>query len=216
MEGPLHQLAPADLRVIETLRYDPRGEAEGGFCRLHRHLERARQTCARLNIVFDREACETALRAAVQREPARCRLTIDRAGRPEASAAALGPAPDRWRVTVSKARVSSRDPWLAVKTTERRLYDEARNALPSGVDEVIFLNEAGEVCEGTITNVFARFEGQLVTPPLSCGLLPGILREEMLEAGVAVERRFGLAELQRAEAVFVGNSLRGLIPAELA
>jgi 4-amino-4-deoxychorismate lyase len=212
VESPLYELAPADLRIIETLGYDP----GAGFRRLPRHLDRAGRTCARLRIAFDRSACEAALRAAVAGTPARCRLTIDRAGHLEVTTAKLAPAPGRWRVMVSATRLAADDPWLAVKTTQRLIYDEARASLPQGVDEAIFLNEAGEVCEGTITNVFAKLDGRLVTPPLACGLLPGVLRAEMLETGAATERAFGLAELQRAEALFVGNSLRGLIPAQFS
>lgn len=215
MESPLYHLAPADLRVIETLGYDPGLDAEGGFRRLARHLDRAERTCERLRIAFDRRACEAALRAAVAGIAARCRLTIDRAGRLDVTTATLAPAPARWRVMVSPTRLAAGDPWLAVKTTQRLIYDEARAALPQGIDEAIFLNEAGAVCEGTITNIFARLDGRLVTPPLDCGLLPGILREELLESGKAIEQSFGVADLQRVDQLFVGNSLRGLIAAEL-
>jgi 4-amino-4-deoxychorismate lyase len=219
VESPLYELAPAELKVIETLRWAP----DEGFCRLARHLARAERTCARLRIAFDRAACEAALSGAVAAAPApalRCRLTLDRQGRVEVTAAPLGNAPARWRATVSRERLTAEDPWLRVKTTRRRLYDDTRAALPAGIDEVIFLNQAGEVCEGTITNIFARLGGQaeeqrLVTPPLACGLLPGILREELLETGAATEQRLTLADLREAEAVFLGNSLRGLIPAEL-
>jgi 4-amino-4-deoxychorismate lyase len=215
VESPLHELAPADLQVIETLGYVPGLEAEGGFRRLQRHLDRAQRTCARLRIAFDRRACEAALRAAVTGTAARCRLTIDRAGRLEVTTATLAPTPARWRVMVSPTRLAANDPWLAVKTTQRLIYDKARAALPPDIDEAIFLNEAGAVCEGTITNIFARLDGRLVTPPLDCGLLPGILREELLESGEAIEQSFGLAELQRADQILVGNALRGLIPCEL-
>lgn len=215
MESPLYELAPADLSVIETLGYDPDLGPGGGFRRLTRHLDRAARTCARLQIAFDRAVCERVLHGAVGESPARCRLAIDRQGRVEVTAAAMVPAPPVWRMMVSPTRLDADDPWLAVKTTQRQLYDDTRASLPPDVDEAIFLNQAGDVCEGTITNIFARLEGQLVTPPLSCGLLPGILRADLLETGTAVERSFGLAELRRAEAVFVGNSLRGLIPATL-
>ena len=84
-------------------------------------------------------------------------------------------------------------------------------------DEVILLNERGEVCEGTITNVFVDIgDGVLVTPALACGLLPGVLRGELLDAGRAREAVLSPADLMDAKALFVGNSLRGLIPARLA
>ena len=215
MESPLHELAPADLKVIETLGYDPDLEPGGRFRRLARHLDRAARTCARLGIAFDRAACQQVLHEAIGRTPARCRLTIDRQGRVEVAVTPMPPVPPVWRVMVSSTRLDAGDPWLTVKTTQRQLYDDTRASLPPDVNEVIFLNQAGDVCEGTTTNVFALLEGRLVTPPLRCGLLPGILRAELLETGAAAERPFGLAELQRAEAVFVGNSLRGLIPANI-
>ena len=115
---------------------------------------------------------------------------------------------------MAEARLASGDPWLRVKTTERRVYDAARDALPAGIDEVLFLNERGEVCDGTITSVFVARGGALVTPPLRCGLLPGVLREEMLAEGLCREAVLRREDL--AEGLMVGNALRGLIPARLA
>ena len=89
----------------------------------------------------------------------------------------------------------------------------------SGVGRVIagrylLLNRLGEVCEGTITNVFADMgDGVLLTPPLRCGLLPGVLRGELLEGGKAREAVLTEDDLHGAKAIFVGNSLRGLIRA---
>ncbi len=211
MEGPLRDIAPPGLRVIETLRYDP----VAGLCRLPLHLDRAESTCARLRIPFERRACRAALEEIAAPAPLRCRLAIDMEGRLETGTAPLEPSPPRWRVSVSRDRVASGNPWLGVKTTERGLYDAARARLPAGVQETLFLNERGEVCEGTITTVFARLDDRLCTPPLACGLLPGVLRAEMLGAGRAEERVLVPADLEAAEALFVGNSLRGLIPAEL-
>ncbi|MGB8622576.1 MAG: aminotransferase class IV, partial [Paracoccaceae bacterium] len=106
--------------------------------------------------------------------------------------------------------------WLGVKTTRRALYDAARAALPDGLDELLYLNQRGEVCEGTITNIFFETGQGLLTPPLSCGLLPGVLRAELLAQGRAREAVLRPADLGTARAVFVGNSLRGLIRAEIA
>ena len=79
---------------------------------------------------------------------------------------------------------------------------------------MILLNRRGEVCEGTITNVFADIgDGVLLTPPLRCGLLPGVLRSELRESGTAREAVLSEDDLRRAKAIFVGNSLRGLIGA---
>jgi 4-amino-4-deoxychorismate lyase len=80
--------------------------------------------------------------------------------------------------------------------------------LPEGLDEVIFLNERGEVCEGAITNLFFDRGQGMRTPPLSCGLLPGVLRAEL-----GCKEEVLLAEDLPKVRLWVGNALRGLIPA---
>ena len=105
-------------------------------------------------------------------------------------------------------------PRLAHKTTDRALYDRARAALPAGVDEYLFLNERGEAAEGTITTLFFDLGDGLRTPPLSSGCLPGCLRAELLATGRAREEPLPASLLPRAK-LWMGNSLRGLIPAVL-
>ncbi|MEF9603608.1 aminotransferase class IV, partial [Paracoccus sp. PXZ] len=109
-------------------------------------------------------------------------------------------------------RLNSGDPWLRLKTTRRAHYDAARAALPEGIEEAIFLNERGEVCDGTITTVFFDRGQGIRTPPLSCGLLPGVLRTGMLAEGACREELLLAEELPRVR-LWVGNALRGLIPA---
>jgi len=140
--------------------------------------------------------------------PARLRLTLDREGRVEWTTAALPPAKAEWRVGLAAERLRSDDPWLRVKSTRRETYDRARAALPEALDEVIFLNERGEVCDGSITSVFFDRGQGMRTPPLSSGLLPGVLRAE-LGCPEAVLRAEDLPEVR----LWVGNALRGLIPA---
>ena len=145
----------------------------------------------------------------------RVRLTLRLDGVAAVASASLPPGKAVWSLRLADARVDSRDPWLRLKTSRRRRYDTARAALPAGVDEVLFLNERDEVCEGTITNVFADLGSGLVTPALACGLLPGVLRAEMLARGACREAVLSAGDLRRAR-LFVGNSLRGLIPARMA
>ncbi len=84
------------------------------------------------------------------------------------------------------------------------------------MDEVILLNERGEVCEGTITSVFLDIGGTTcVTPALSCGLLDGVLRRELLNNSVVQEGVVTVDDLSRARNILVGNSLRGMIRAQL-
>lgn len=206
------RLPAPDLQVIETLGSD----GQGGFVRLDLHLDRLRATCARLGLPLDMGAVRAALADVPHDGPRRVRIAVDAGGRVALTHAPCPPVAAPWRLRIATERLDSADPWLGVKTTHRAIYDRARAALPEGVDELLFLNERGQVCEGTITNVFARLDGQLCTPPLACGLLPGVLRRDLIERGEAVERILTPADLTRAEALFVGNSLRGLIPAVMA
>ncbi|GAB1362234.1 aminotransferase class IV family protein [Rhodobacter sp.] len=180
----------------------------GRFPRLPLHIERLRRSRQRLGWArpggeFDWD-CDLALPAV----PARVRLTVDAAGKAEWQVADLPPARAEWRVGPAAATVRSGDPWLTVKSTRREAQDAARAALAPGLDEVLFLNERGEVTEGTITTVFFDRGQGMRTPPLSSGLLPGVLRAE-LGCPEEVLRAEDLPQVR----LWVGNALRGLIPA---
>jgi len=209
VESALHEIAPTGLKIIETLGFTPKA----GFTRLALHLDRCEATSAVLRFPFDRAAILQALGEAVSDRPVRLRLTLDKTGDVDITAADFSNDPRLWHVAVSERRVASNDPWLAVKTTKRALYDQTRAALPEAIDEVIFLNERGEVCEGTISNIFVERNGLLMTPPVTCGLLPGVLRQELLQAGQAKEGLLTLSDLEGG--FYLGNSLRGLIKARL-
>ncbi|WP_044008561.1 aminotransferase class IV family protein [Leisingera methylohalidivorans] len=200
------------FRLIETLGWHP-GE---GFRHLEQHLARMARSAAAFGIPFDPAQARHVLAEAAGDRPRRCRLALDAGGQLELTAPPLGSSPAEWRLGIAETRLDAADVWLQHKTTRRILYDAARANLPGGMDELLFLNQRGEVCEGTITNLFVtRADGQVVTPPLTCGLLPGILRQVMLERGECREAVLGLQDLQAARAIRMGNSLRGLIPARL-
>ncbi len=142
------------------------------------------------------------------------RLTLALDGAVAVTAAPLGAGKAEWVVAVAEARLRCGRSVAAVKTSVRAVYDRARAALPEGVDEAVLLNERGEVCEGTITTVFVDRGDGLVTPPLACGLLPGVLRGELLARGACREAVL-VRRICGAGRLWVGNSLRGLIPARL-
>lgn len=101
------------------------------------------------------------------------------------------------------------------KTTARDFYDgeRARLAAKTGCDEVIFLNSNDEVCEGSFTSIFVEKDGAFFTPPLSCGLLPGVFRECVIESGQVTESKLTLHDLKEADVIYIGNSLRGFLSA---
>lgn len=200
------------FRLIETLGWHP---GEGGR-RLHRHLSRMVRSAAAFGIPFDPGQAEMMLADLASDTAMRCRLTLDAEGKLALTTAPLGSPRVEWRLGIAGARLAADELWLRHKTTRRALYDNARADLPEGIDELVFLNQRAEVCEGTITNIFVTLAGgQVVTPPLGCGLLPGILRQEMLERGLCGEAVLSLEDLKGAQSIHMGNSLRGLIPAKL-
>ncbi|UWQ59490.1 aminotransferase class IV family protein [Leisingera caerulea] len=200
------------FRLIETLGWHP----GAGFRHLKAHLARMGRSAAVFGIPFDPEQAEAVLAEAAGDAPLRCRLTLDTDGQLDLTTAPLGSSPAQWRLGIAQTRLEAGDLWLQHKTTRRALYDAARAELPEGVEELLFLNQRGELCEGTITNLFlTRADGQVVTPPLSCGLLPGILRQVMLETGKCQEQVLRVQDLRDARAIHMGNSLRGLIRARL-
>lgn len=189
------------LRLIETLRLG------APPARLALHRARMARGAAALGWGFDAAGFDRAVSA----DPAlgaRLRVTLDAAGRFECTQAALPESRSEWRLALAEVRLRSGDPWLAVKSTNRAAYDAARAALPEGVEEVIFQNERGEVCDGSITTLFFDRGAGMRTPPLSSGLLPGVLRAEM-----GCPEEVLLARDLPHVRLWVGNALRGLIGA---
>ena len=185
------------LRLIETMLWDGRAAPRWPL-----HQARLRRSADLLGWDCPEVAPEGPA------HPARLRLTLDRAGLVVWETHPLPPAKDAWRLGLAAARLVSGDPWLSVKSTSRTVHDAARAALPAGLDEVLFLNERGEVCDGTIVSVFFDRGQGMRTPPLSCGLLPGVLRAELAFPEEVLRAR----DLPKVR-LWVGNSLRGLIPA---
>jgi para-aminobenzoate synthetase/4-amino-4-deoxychorismate lyase len=115
--------------------------------------------------------------------------------------------------------INSFDPLLKHKTTARKLYDLCwRKAEVCGGFDGLFLNEKGEITEGGRSNVFIRIEGSLYTPPVKCGLLPGIMREIVLKdpAYSAHEAVLSAKDVREAEEIYLTNSLRGIFKVSLA
>ena len=106
-----------------------------------------------------------------------------------------------WRFVISDQRLDEKDPLFYHKTTRRQFFDremERQKAL-TGCDEVVFLNKKGELTEGTRTNLFIELDGRLFTPALACGLLPGTLREELLDLPRAAASEAVLTPTRPAE-----------------
>ena len=199
MESALREGGRSGVRLIETMLWDG-----VGFPRLALHMARLARGAEALGW----DSPHVDLAATRPDSPARVRLTFGAGGDVTVEVAALPPAKPFWLVGLAEERLASDDPWLTIKSTRRSVYDRARAALPASLDELIFLNERGEVCDGTITTVFFDRGQGMRTPPLSAGLLPGVLRAEM-----ACREEVLLANDLPRVRLWVGNALRGLYPA---
>lgn len=198
---------PFDL--IETMRFDD----HDGIVDLERHLARMKASADAFEFSFDRHAVRNELQAATfrLRRDAKIRLMLSRSG---AVAIEIRPLPEPValaEVAIVERPVEAHDFRLAHKTSDRAFHDEARAA--SGRFETLFVDRDGFLTEGSFTSLFVERDGRLVTPPLSRGLLPGVLRARLIDEGRAVEGDLRVEDLQGG--FWIGNALRGLIPARL-
>jgi para-aminobenzoate synthetase/4-amino-4-deoxychorismate lyase len=123
-----------------------------------------------------------------------------------------GPGETPVSVAVRPLPVATSDFRLRHKTTDRRFYDRARQE--DGAYETIFVDSEGRLTEGSRTNIFVERDGRLLTPPAVNGLIPGILRAKLIDEGKAEEAELTVDDLSGG--FFIGNIVRGLMPARLA
>jgi len=117
-------------------------------------------------------------------------------------------------IDFSPKPVNTRAAWSFFKTSRRELFNtEYARALDQGLYEYIFLNEVGAVTEGCVTNIVIYSNGRYKTPPIACGLLSGIMRGRLLAdvSRPVFEEVLSEDDIRTAEAVFVCNSVRGVI-----
>lgn len=218
-----------DFKLIETILWEP----QAGYWLLERHLQRLLQSAEYYYFRYDRKEIERALQQRTEslKEPARVRLTLAKDGTldltvadcslpgsrdlPESPEADTGAMP---KVRFSKHAIDSTQTWQYHKTTMRSLYDEEfARACEEGCLDYLFLNEAGEVTEGAITNIVIYKGGSYITPPVSSGLLKGVMIQELMASGgVTIQEQVLYPhDLHSADAVYCCNSVRGVVRVQL-
>jgi para-aminobenzoate synthetase/4-amino-4-deoxychorismate lyase len=209
---------PNAFDIFETLRAD----REDGYRHLAQHLARLSASAdyfgfpcdldqARALLEQTRMGLATGLRH-------RVRLSLGAHGAWTVQSAPIAPLHEPVRVVLARDTTDSNDLFLKHKTTVRSVYDAAwRDAEAQGAFDALFFNERGELTEGGRSNVFVRLDDHWYTPPLSCGVLPGVMRTRLLEAPAwhAREKVITLGMLDQIEDIVVCNALRGPLRAYL-
>ncbi len=205
--------AAADFHLFETMRL-----RRGKVLLWPEHRARLRASARYFGWAWPAAKVDAAmaqLRRRYRRGDWRVRLELHPEGQATATAQAMTDEPRRiWKVAWDTEPVDANEPGLFHKTSRRERYERARARRP-GHDDVLLWNERGEATESTLANLVAEFEDGRFTPPLECGLLPGTLRARLLAQGRIRERGLRKTELERARKLYLINSVRGWIEAEI-
>ncbi len=218
------------FQLIETLLWEP----EAGYWLLTEHLHRLSVSADYFLFCCDLPVIEQKLQGESRyfsSSSMRVRLTLAKDGTLVVSSVpctaptlrSLPLQPDLHRTDLPKIGISqtasdSSTPWVFHKTTRRQLYDQKfQEAREKGWVDCLFVNEHAELTEGCITNILLYRQGIYSTPPVPCGLLTGIMREYLLaDTGVPVQEAvLSIEDLHRAEAIFLCNSVRGVVQVAL-
>jgi para-aminobenzoate synthetase/4-amino-4-deoxychorismate lyase len=195
------------FELLETMRHD----TADGVRHLDRHLQRLLESAGYFGFRYDetevREAVEKAV-ASAPATPCRVRLALAMDGTARVVCTPLASDPDVVRVALDDVPQDPRDVFLFHKTSRRERYEEARRRHPDSED-VVLVNDRGEVTESTIANVAVRLGGRWVTPPIDSGLLPGIGRAVALEEGTLTEAPVTIEDVGSSEELALISDTRG-------
>ena len=221
--GPGARPAPGSFSLIETLLWN------GEYPLLDLHLDRLEDSANYFAFPFNRTRARASLNqpnakgvpgpgfeAGESTTPRKVRLLLHPDGSLQVTSEPIPASTgDPLRVRICPNHIDPADPMYFHKTTHRPLYAEAlKEAQAAGFDEVLFFNLRNELTESAIHNVFIQKAGRLLTPPIACGLLPGIHRRHILaSAPNAAEQILLLEDLRQADRIYLSNAVRGLRPA---
>ena len=202
------------FEIVETILWN------GAYFLLKEHLNRMALSAAYFGGGFSRRKAAGLLKklepSFPKSEPCKVRLLLDRDGKLRAEVSGLQETVRIGYAALSGEKTNSRNRFLYHKTTNRSLYNnEYAKYSAKGYTDCIFLNEKNEITEGAITNIFIEKGGRFFTPPLSSGLLPGIMRAALISSLKAKDRVLHLKDLRSADRVYICNSVRGLIEVKI-
>lgn len=215
LKGKFLKNSEKDFALIETMLWTP----EEGVHFLEEHLNRVTSSAGFFEFQIDlkkiRNQLSKILMTFGDKKSRKIRLTLESSGQINFETRDFTPLKKKepLAVTISPQKVSSSNPFLFHKTTKRTLYNsELERVKKQKFYDILFVNEKGNITEGAYNNIFVQGNrGELLTPSLECGLLPGILRAKLLESGKFKETSLTCDELEKAAKIWVGNSVSGLV-----
>ena len=198
-----------DFQLLETILWD------GKFIFLDEHLTRMKNSSDYFTFQFSHDKIVHTLSLTAQsfdqRKKYRVRLLLSKNNTPFVEAFELLESSARNQIKIAPERTNSNDRFLFHKTTNRNFYEKyTARAKEDNLADYIFLNERDEITEGAITNIFIERDGKLFTPSVTCGVLAGIYRQEVLRTNLlAIEAVLTLSDLYSSDAIYICNSVRG-------
>ncbi len=200
-----------DFSLLESILWTP----DQGYFLLPYHLARLADSAAYFSYAADMDAIREKLDSlahTLPKTPNKVRLLVARDGgitlqSEVLSEALVGASVHPLHVCLAPAPIDPSNPFLYHKTTNRGVYEQALAASP-GYADCILWNEKGEITESSIANCVVELDGELCTPPVQCGLLPGTYRAYLLEQGKIKERVIRIEELARSPHIYLVNSVR--------
>ncbi len=193
---------PRPFELLETLLWTPK---EGYFLR-KKHLARMKDSADYFDFPFSSAEFKNQIDGLAKHftSPQRVRILLDKFGTFKAEAKDFQAQEKVFKVRLAEQSISSKDVFLFHKTTRREIY----SPIPAELDDLLLWNENDELTEFTIGNLVVELDGELFTPPISCGLLAGIFRSHLIETGKVSERVIQKDELGKCSKIFLVNSVR--------
>jgi len=201
--------------VLESLLLD-----DGRYWLKERHCKRLEASCQYFCHPLDLGHLEQGLQVVASTCPNgrwKVRVTVEQDGHVCCTADPTPELPQPYTLGLCPMPIDPQDPFLLHKTSCRTVFDQALNAFrklyPDAADTILW-NVRGELTETCRANLVLELDGKQYTPPLSSGLLPGVLRAELVESGVLTERLLYREDLIKADGIWIINSVRGKIPVQ--
>ena len=197
------------FNLLETLLYEP----QSGWFLVEEHLKRLRQSARFFGFSFKarqvRRALEEAVKGITPAEgPQRVRLLMDKTGHCRTECTPFTQNNVKLHLTLAHAPMDPNMVWHYHKTDNRTMYAAHRAHADASFDDVLLWNPAGEITETTIANIIFKWQGTLYTPPVKCGLLPGVYRAYLLKKGIIREKILTKKMLRKVEGLWTINALR--------